>query len=159
MEIRNILWHFHGFESWVEIGIFMRIYRDLKTTLKRRLWSWGRTLCWIQLVRSLFSDVQMRWFQLEDLDLEVYYIPSKYGSNPSYESKVTMFLPKGHNAEEQNSESGWTASPKFHYCLAFLADHLALNGCSWRAHLQPKRMETMWWRQKALLSLVAMCGA
>jgi len=36
MEIRNSLGLFHVSENWAEIGIFMRIYGDLKKTLKRR---------------------------------------------------------------------------------------------------------------------------
>jgi len=142
MKIRNSLGHFYVSMSWDDIGIFMRICGDLKTTLKRSLWSWGRTLCWIQLNCSLCSDVQMRWFQLENLDHEVYYTPSKYESNQSYESKVTEFLPKSHSWKTKTASattSGWNSVHNsaelwpelWSLCLGRLASSLALVDWGW----------------------------
>ena len=48
----------------------------------------------VQMARSLCWDVQMRWFHVEDLDIEVNFNTSKDERNRSYESKVIAILRK-----------------------------------------------------------------
>jgi len=48
----------------------------------------------VQMDRSPRSDIQMRWFQFEELDIEVTYNTSEDERNRSYESKVMAILLK-----------------------------------------------------------------
>ena len=61
------------------------------------------------MVSSLRSDTQMRSFQFEELDIEVYFIPSKYERNWSSESEVMVFLIQGRKVltAEHCSEFKW----------------------------------------------------
>ena len=58
---------------------------------------------------SLSSRTQMRLFQLEELYIEVYFIPSKYETNKSSESEVIVFLIQGRKilTAEHCSEFKW----------------------------------------------------
>ena len=48
----------------------------------------------VQMARSPISDIHMRWFQFEELDIEVTYNTSEDERNRSYESKVMAILLK-----------------------------------------------------------------
>ena len=48
----------------------------------------------VQMARSPRSDIQMMWFQFEELDIEVTYNTSEDERNRSYESKVMAILRK-----------------------------------------------------------------
>ena len=61
------------------------------------------------MVSSLRSGSQMRSFQLYELYIEVYFIPSKYERNWSAESEVMVFLIQGRKVlmAEHCSEFKW----------------------------------------------------
>ena len=61
------------------------------------------------MIISLSFGTQMRLFQLEELDIEVYVIPSKYEYHWSSESEVMIFLIQGRKVltAEHCSEFKW----------------------------------------------------
>ena len=60
----------------------------------------AETLWWIEMARYPCSNVRLRWFQFEELDLGVYYKFSKFQSYRSCESKDMTILPSCHRKHQ-----------------------------------------------------------
>ena len=83
-------------------GIIEEVEKKPRSWKKNR-----RMLCWVEMVRSLCSEVQMRWFQLEKLDLEVFCKSSKVESNRSYDLNVIAFLLKSRKDNARDRDRGF----------------------------------------------------